>query len=114
MAIKIPSNASAALAGVWSVLGAIPLSQWMRTHAPSDEHVLVQVAGLIFFLFLPVHYFVYGASRPDRSLTFFERIRRAGRDRPPGAFLRGVCWFAGAVGTMIALTAVHHALRVLR
>ncbi len=103
MAIRIPSNASAALAGVWLALSVAPFLEFLLTHAPSNKRRLVEVAWVLLFLVLPFQYFVVGAIRRDPSLTLLERIRRGRLDLPPGGGLRAVCWAVALASTLAAV-----------
>jgi hypothetical protein len=93
---------SAALAGVWSALGLVPLDNWAEHHqsVTALQYNLAFLAGVLVFLFAPGYLFVVGADAGPFSRAWF--LRKEERGRYAVVVKRMLIWFfaAGVFGVV--------------
>ncbi|MES2901167.1 MAG: hypothetical protein V4723_15665 [Pseudomonadota bacterium] len=63
-----PSNKTAAIAGMWSAIGLVPLNGWVYTAGTATT--LAWLAVFTVFLFVPFIYLVLGKNRHKFSRTW--------------------------------------------
>jgi hypothetical protein len=90
MKIEIPSNTSAAIAGVWTAAG-MPILPWLDAFVPKHSQLLFFVWAIPFF-WVPIFRYVFGGIRGE-PMGAALRI----------AFTRGFSWFIAGSVTMTLL-----------
>jgi hypothetical protein len=112
---------TAALTGLWTVLGGMLLERWEQTHPRTTIAYKYAAAFVgIFFFLIPVLLFVIGTSylqlvrkspttfRPSPFRTLWANRRSFWQDVFGPLYFRMLCWFlAGGVATLI-YSAVQH------
>ena len=104
MSIEATSK-TAAVAGVWSVLGFVPFDAWLDHHksiSTLSHNVTFLVVGAVF-LFIPAYFLVIGQGNEPFERTWF--LDRAERVRYGVIARRMLIWFisAGAFGIVWSL-----------
>ena len=94
------TSKTAAIAGVWSVLGFVPFDAWLDYHksiSVLSHNVIFLVVGAVF-LFIPGYFLVIGQGNEPFSRTWF--LNKEERVRYGIVFRRMLGWFisAGAFG----------------
>jgi hypothetical protein len=95
----VPTHRTAAYAGAWSALGAVPWDQWMSHHSGRQDVLISNLISLCFFavfLFVPVYFFVIGKNTGVTSRFWF--LDPVQRKCYWVISKRLFCWFAGAAG----------------
>jgi hypothetical protein len=95
-----PTSKTAAIAGVWSVLGFVPFDTWLDHHksiSTLSHNVMFLVVGVVF-LFIPGYFLVIGQGNEPFSRAWF--LDKEERERYGIVFRRMLVWFisAGAFG----------------
>lgn len=68
----VPSQRTAALAGVWCVFGIVPFEHWAnQQHMSTLEHNIAWLVAVATFLVVPGAYFVVGRDNEPFSRTWF-------------------------------------------
>ena len=70
----LPTRRTAAYAGAWSALGAVPWDQWMSHHLGRQDVLISNLISLCFFavfLVIPGYFFVIGKNNGVYSRFWF-------------------------------------------
>ena len=99
------TSKTAAIAGVWSILGFVSFDAWLDHHnsiSVLTHNVIFLVVGAVFF-FIPVYFLVIGQGNEPFTRTWF--LDRGQRARYGFIVRRMLVWFisAGAFGLMWSL-----------
>ncbi|MEO6918594.1 MAG: hypothetical protein ABI171_06140 [Collimonas sp.] len=90
----VPTQKTAALAGIWAAFGFVPVEHWMdQSHMSTLHHNVLMLFMMLAFLFVPALYLVIGRDNRFSRTWLMDPEERA---RYWIVCKRMLCWLLGA------------------